>query len=60
MDLDNFEKVNSYANMCFLGISLVLTLAFLIRFRFKAEKSAYIIIVSYILTIGSRVFMTTE
>ena len=38
MDLDNFERVNSYANMCFLGISFVLTLAFLIRFRFKAEK----------------------
>jgi hypothetical protein len=59
MDIDNFEKANSYANICFLGISLALTLAFLIRFRFKAEKSAYIIILSYIFTIGPRVFLTT-
>jgi hypothetical protein len=58
MDIEGFEKWNSYANLCFFSISLFLSLLYLIRFRFKVEKSSYIIMLSYLFTIGPRVLLT--
>ena len=57
MDLQSFEKDNKYANIVFLVMSLLTSLALLIKFKLKLEKLAYVVIISNNFTIGLRVLM---
>ena len=57
MNIDILEIVNFYANMAFLSLTLLASLALLIKFNFRLEKSAYFVILSYIFTIGPRLLM---
>ena len=57
MNIEALEEVNFYANTVFFSITLLTSLALLIKFRFRLEKSAYFMIISYLLTIGLRLLM---
>ena len=41
----------------FFSLTLLASLALIIKFRFKLEKSSYFVILSYFFTIGPRVFL---
>jgi hypothetical protein len=57
MNTELLEDVNFYANAVFLSLTVLASLALLIVFRFRLEKSAYFVIFSYIFTIGPRLLM---
>jgi hypothetical protein len=57
MDIDKFEKANATANLVMFSISTLLTLLLLLRFKFRADKAAYVIILSYLITIGTRILL---
>ena len=57
--VNTLHDVNKYINIATFSISVLLQGAFLIRFKFKADKAALGILLTYLIVDAIRIFIPT-